>query len=183
MTVKRMEADWEFEIGGGAPLIEARWHGFIDLRNQPELVLEIAECRELPGLADALRKLNSAESPVWTSKSDVFVPERIDPDEMDAGAGESDAAIACYFDLVPREGDVWRDPSAAEEFSKQLCARLRSHPLRCCRVDVVVRTAIAGAAEGLGATTYATACGATDSRARNRLAECLAVLAASITGR
>ena len=28
-----MEADWEFEVGGEAPVIEASWEGFIDLRN------------------------------------------------------------------------------------------------------------------------------------------------------
>ncbi len=31
-----MEADWEFEVGGDAPVIEAHWPGFVDLRQNPE---------------------------------------------------------------------------------------------------------------------------------------------------
>ena len=31
-----MEADWEFEVGGDAPVIEALWAGFVDLRSQPD---------------------------------------------------------------------------------------------------------------------------------------------------
>ena len=38
----RMEADWEFEVGGDAPVIEARWPGFVDLRRNPERAMEFA---------------------------------------------------------------------------------------------------------------------------------------------
>jgi hypothetical protein len=30
-----MEADWEFEVGGDAPVIDALWPGFVDLRLSP----------------------------------------------------------------------------------------------------------------------------------------------------
>jgi hypothetical protein len=35
----RLEADWEFEVGGDAPVIDALWPGFVDLRlpSRPEI--------------------------------------------------------------------------------------------------------------------------------------------------
>ena len=40
-----MEADWEVEVGGGAPVIEAFWPGFVDLRGgrQHHLAADIAD--------------------------------------------------------------------------------------------------------------------------------------------
>ena len=168
-----MEADWEFEIGGDAPVIEAYWSGFVDLRSEPERASELSECGELPGLADALIKLNAAGSPVWTSKVDVFAPDCIDPDEMGALPAEAGHAIACYIDLLPRGEEVWRLPAGAERSCKQICARLRAVQLGGCRVDIVVRRAIVGDVDGLAATAYLTACGAEPDEAKTRLMQCL----------
>ncbi len=47
-----MEADWEVEIGGedgdSAPIIDALWPGFIDLRRFPDRVAEITEAAGFP---------------------------------------------------------------------------------------------------------------------------------------
>ena len=43
-----MEADWEIEVGGKAPVIEARWPGFVDLRLHPERASQFPEAAELP---------------------------------------------------------------------------------------------------------------------------------------
>ena len=169
-----MEADWEFEIGGDAPIIEAQWNGFVDLRVEPSRVAELAETRQLPGLADSLVRLNAMNSPLWTCKTDVFVPEQIDPDEMDATDKDASHFIACYVDLLPRSDQRWNSLSKAEHACAELCMRLRDIELRCCRVDLVVRGAhIESGANDLGATGYLTACGSTESDARSRLAECI----------
>ena len=168
-----MEADWEFEIGGEAPLIEAYWSGFVDLRAHPERVSELNECRELPALAGALVRLNAADSPVWTSKTDVFVPEHIDADEMNAPADEADHAVACYIDLLPRNDQMWNVPAEAERHCRDLFAGLRVIELSRCRVDLVVRRAVVAGADDLGITAYFTACGATPSEAKARLGECI----------
>lgn len=169
-----MEADWEFEIGGNAPVIAARWPGFVDLRANPNRAGDLTEASRLPGLADALMRLNALNSPVWTSKTDVFVPGRIDPDELDARGAEGSYAIACYVDLLMRS-DQQRDlPFKVELTCRELCARLRDIPLRRCRVDLVVRRAhIEPDLNDLGVTVYLTACGQTESEATSRLAECL----------
>lgn len=178
-----MEADWEFEIGGEAPVIEAYWSGLVDLRARPEQVSELSECGELPTLADALVKLNSPNSPVWTSKTDVFVPEHNDADEMAASADEAVHAITCYVDLLPRGEQMWNAPSEAERYCREICADLRAIELSRCRVDIIVRRAVVARTNDIGMTVYLTACGATPTEANARLGECLGILAEVINSR
>lgn len=176
-----MEADWEFEVGDDAPVIEAHWPGFVDLRADPNRVGELAEARQLSGLAYALVRLNAKNSPVWTSKTDVFDPGSIDADELDATSEEAQHVIACYVDLLMRNDQQWNLPFKAEQFCRALCIRLRAMPLRCCRVDLVIRRAhVHAELKDLGATAYFTACGRSASDASVRLAESLAALAAAI---
>lgn len=178
-----MEADWEFEIGGDAPVIEAHWSGFVDLGAHPERVSELNECRELPALAGALVRLNAPVSPVWTSKTDVFVPEDIDADEMNAPAAEAAYALACYIDLLPRSEQRWNVPAKAERQCRDLRACLRVIELSRCRVDLVVRRAVVAGADGLGITAYFTACGATPPEAKARLGECLGFVVEAVVSR
>lgn len=178
-----MEADWEFEIGDGAPVIEAPWSGFIDLRTQPERVSELRECRGFPELADALVRLNATDSPVWSSKTDVFTPERIDPDEMDASPEESRYALSCYVDLLLRGDQIWNSPSKAKVDCERICAKLRAVILECCRADIVVRRALLGDMHDLGTTVYLTACGRTPLNAKKRLGVCLAAFAEAMVSR
>ena len=173
-----MEADWEFEIGGDAPIIDPNWSGFVDLRIEPNRAEEFPEARQLPGLAYVLARLNAMNSPVWTCKADVFVPDQIDPDELDATSEDASQSIACYIDLLPRNSQRWNSLTRAEHACTNLCVRLREIPLRRCRVDLVVRGAhLESDANDLGATLYLTACGPTESGALCRLAECLSLFA------
>lgn len=178
-----MEADWEIEIGGGAPIIEAHWSGFVDLGMNPKRISELSECHHLPRLAEALIKLNATDSPVWSSKTDVFEPEYIDPDEMDASADESVHAIACYVDLLLRKGHPWTTPLTAERACRQICGQLQAIELSRCRIDIVVRKASVGGVEEFGATVYSTACGPTPQDAKSRLGECLVAFTEAIASR
>jgi hypothetical protein len=177
---EQMEADWELEIGGDAPVIEACWSGFVDLRADPDRISELAECREFPSLADAVIRLNAADSPVWTSKVDVFTPERIDPDEVDATPEETARGISCYIDLLQRKDQIWNDRSKADHECRKICACLRGIELRQCRVDMVVRRALVADTYQLGATVYVTACGRTIVEAKEHLGECLDALTTAI---
>jgi hypothetical protein len=180
-----MEADWEVEIGGQAPVIDAHWTGFIDLRLAPQRAWQLPEAAQLPALADTLLRLNSSSSPVWTSKCDVWRPDTFDPDELDAPPGERNCAVACYIDLLPRAGpssdQPWPDPEQAVAACKTLCARLRAAALRCCRADLIVRQAsIAPGRLDLGVTAYFTACGSTPAAAAAALAFALAAFVDSL---
>lgn len=176
-----MEADWEFEIVPDAPVIDAAWDGLVDLGAAPGRVREIAETVLVPGLADVLVRLNAAASPVRTSKCDVWTPQPVDPDELDAAPAEAPCALACYIDLLSRNPFDWAGPALAEAFGRALCAALRAIPLRCCRADLVVRRALVlPGQETLGITAYLVACATDRSGAESMLAQALAAFADSI---
>ena len=173
-----MEADWEFEVGGDAPVIEAHWAGFVDLRGHPERAGDLSETTQFPALAEALARLNAADSPVWTSKCD-FWPHldagEFDPDEMDVPTGCTAHAMGCFIDLLPRSDQQWALPEMAEKACKRISGLLHAVPLRCCRADLVIRRAfITPELMSLGITAYLTACGASFAEARRTLEAALA---------
>jgi len=169
-----MEADREIEIGGESPVIESHWPGFVDLRLHPERASQLSEAAALPALAEALEVLNSATSPVWTSKCDVWPVvdlAGLDSDELDAPPGFATHAISGYIDLLPRNQRKWDLPAKAAADCKDLCSLLHAVPLPCCRVDLVARQAIVNsvaqtaASMELGITAYISACGRTHAEA------------------
>jgi hypothetical protein len=186
-----MEADWEFEVGGEAPVIEAAWPGFVDLRRYPERALELPEAAKLPVLGEALATLNAIDSPVWTSKCDLWPVvdiDEFDADELDAPPGCAAHVMGCYIDLLPRidrsrNNLQWETPEMAAATCKQVCGLLRAVPLRCCRVDLVVRRALLIPDElNLGITAYLTACGPSPAEATQTLGAALNTFARVLCG-
>lgn len=176
-----MEADFEFEIGPGLPVIDAAWPGLVDLRSDPERVKEIGETSRAAGLAQFLLRLNSSASPFWTAKCDVWLQEGIDPDELDAPANEAAFAVACYIDLLPGEGANWATPDHAESFCRELVGKLRRVPARRCRADLVVRRAmVCGVDQSLGITAYLAGCGGSETDAAEALTTALSAFADSV---
>jgi hypothetical protein len=179
-----MEADWEFEIGGDAPVIEARWPGFVDLRAAPEQSQCFPECTSLPALARALAALNSAGSPVWTSKCDFWPqlqPGEFDPDELDAPSGSAAHGAGCYIDVLSAREGQWHSSEAAASECKDAVNSLRAYPLRCARVDLIIRRAFAAPGRlDLGITAYITACGPSAGEARAALEAALAALVSAL---
>lgn len=176
-----MEADWEFEIAPDAPLIDATWFGYVDLRTHPEIASRLPEAQMLPALASTLITLNAANSPVWTAKCDVWEPEAFDADELDAPPQSAAQALSCYIDLLPSAA-CWCTPAEVADWCRELCTALRAQPLRHCRVDLVIRTAVSSPRDtGLGVTAYVTGCGVTRADAKEALSPALTVLANAIT--
>jgi len=181
-----MEADWEFEVGAEAPAIEALWPGFVDLRLHPEQAWQLPEAAQLPGFVEALVELNAVASPVWTSKCDLWPaiePSEFDPDELDAPPGCSAQAVRCYIDILPKGDRQWITPVMAAAACKHLCGLLRAVPLRCCRVDLVIRRALITPGQmHLGITAYLTACGPLPAEATQTLQAALAAFAGVLRG-
>lgn len=180
-----MEADWEVEIGGGAngaaaPIIDALWNGFVDLRRYPERIVEIAEAVAFPPLARLLLALNRAESPLWTSKCDLWEPDELTSRGISAGDSGAASAMACYVDLLPVEGKVFAPWETAEAFCRELVSRLAELEVPECRAEFVVREAIAGNAEGFGVTAYLSGAGPLRSTAAEALEAALLAFAGSI---
>jgi hypothetical protein len=181
-----MEADWEFEIGGAAPVIEACWTGFVDLRQAPEQARHLPEAAALPNLSDALVRMNAAASPVWTSKCDVWpVVDSADfnPDELDAPPESATHAMGCYIDLLPGSNHQWATPDMTAAACKRICGILHAVSLRCCRVDLIIRRAfITPDSNDLGITAYLTACGASHVDAARALQDTLGAFADALCG-
>jgi len=181
---RAVEADWEVEMGPRAPVIDALWEGFVDLTNDPALAKVLPEVAVLPQLEHALIRLNEPQSPVWTAKCDVWAldgPESFDPDELDAPEQDALSGWGCYVDLLPRSDQQWGDVARAVASCKYLCGQLHVISLRCCRADLVVRSAMmAPYVIDVGITAYLIACGATADDAKQVLGEALAGLANTV---
>lgn len=181
-----MEADWEVEIGPGAPMVDGCWAGFLDLRLTPALAHTLPEVVDLPALADALARLNRNPSPVWTSKCDVWVlpdSDPVDPYELDADPSQAHHAIACYIDLLPRIPGQWTEPETAISWCTDICKRLKATSSRNCRADLVIRrAAITETSASIGITAYLTACGPTPEVAKGTLQNALANFGDTVCG-
>ncbi len=89
VSAANQEADWELELGSGAPVIDGAWPGLLTCASFRTAVQRSKKTRLLPALGDALIRLNAHSSPVWTAKCDVWiVQEPIDPYELDCTAAE-----------------------------------------------------------------------------------------------
>jgi hypothetical protein len=157
-----MEADWAVEIGSGLDRIDADWAGFVDLGQQPEAIETVAEAAHSAALREALLLLNSAASPVFTSKCDVWplAADEIDPLEFDASAETALCGIASYIDVIAREPVRCASFERHEAWVREAALKLRRDGARNGRVDWVVRAATAKGREGFGITLYAAGCGA-----------------------
>ena len=180
-----MEADWEFEIGSDAPVIDAHWQGFVDLSAHLECAADLPEVAGLPALAETLTRLNDPSSCIWTSKCDVWQidpkTEQLDPDELDSPSGVPAAACACYIDLLARSSERWANLDNLARDCVKLCARLREIELRCSRADLIIRRAVLANGESTPAvTSYLTACGSSEDAARQILAQALYAFADSL---
>src|SRR5277367_3495167 len=105
-----MLSDWSIECGTDDPVLVVPWpeqsgiYAFIDLRDDPDA--EVPEAEEHPPLAQALRSLNAARSPVFTVKCDAWpmtegemAPLQM---ELDLAEEEGTAGFASYIDLIFR---------------------------------------------------------------------------------
>jgi len=175
-----MDVDWEVEIGGDAPIIEAQWPGLIDLRTHPERVKEIRETIIFPPLEGLLLALNSERSPVWTSKCDAWEP--------------TSEALACYIDMIPREEHLYADWKALEMFCRKLVEGIasaaqdrpaqelgRSRALFVAdeskeetSINLVIRRASIGRKDGFAITTYFCAQGSPTEDAKSAMRAALA---------
>ena len=171
-----MEADWAVEIGAGLPVIDADWVGFIDLRSGMDAVETIIEAAAAPALRDALITLNAADSPVFTSKCDLWAltPAEIDPDEFGCGATDPPSeGFASWIDVIARDPKLFHSFEQHEAWVRRASDRLRTKPVLNGRVDLVVRSAMVAASEGFGITLYAAGCGVDTQAARAAWSEVL----------
>lgn len=177
-----MEADWEAEVGAGLPVIDADWAGYVDLRSDGGAIGSIAEAVADSALREVLCELNGPQSPMFTSKCDVWGlgAEEIDPAEFDCSVAEARVGRASYVDVIARDDEVFRAFEKHEAWVRRATEHLRMQLSSHGRVDLVVRAALAREREGFGITVYAAGCGV-DTQSAQRAWEQILRAAVTIT--
>lgn len=179
-----MEADWAAEIGPDLPVIDPDWAGLVDWRSDPQALEKIPEAADYPVLREVLVQLNAPESPVRTTRCDVWtlIAEEIDPLEFGCAPDLEIVGLACYIDLVPLEPALFASFERHETWARRAVQEMRDAPARTGRVDLVIRAARTISNEGFAMTLYAAGCGADLDLARASWAAALRV-ASTVTMR
>ena len=157
-----MEADWAVEVGPEMPTIVVPWEGFVDLRQNTWTASEdIPESAGHSSLRQALIVLNSGESPVFTSKCDVWPLDgnELDPDEFGARSEHAQSGFASYIDVVACDSALLSSFEYHEFLVRRITEELRSLGILNGRVDLVIRPAMIDPLQGFGVTIYAAGCG------------------------
>lgn len=175
-----MEADWSVEIGASLPSIDLPWDGFVDPRRTPSALHSIVETAGHPALREAILRLNSQPSPVFTIKCDLWklTAAEIDPDEFGALHDDAHEGFASYIDILQLNPERFSSFEFHERWVRELTDHLKSIMLFNARIDFVVRAANNESRPGYGVTLYAAGCG---SGASEAYASWEAVLTAAVT--
>ena len=153
-----MEADWAVEIGPDAPSIDVPWEGFVYLRNHSSGAIQmVPEAAGHPALFNALFALNSQNSPVFTSKCDLWTmdQEEIDVYEFAARPETARRGFASYLDVLLLDQEKYQSFEFHQCWVRLITEQLHSRTLASCRVDLVVRAATVHSECGYGLTIYA----------------------------
>lgn len=166
-----MLASWSVECGADDPVLVVPWSDagglhFVDLRENPYDLDQVAEAEQHPALMQALRALNAPRSPVFTAKCDAWAMDAEELEslqlELDLNSAEAPCGFVSYIDLI------WRDRPLFVSFHQQeqrlhRLARLLDpldHPFALA--EAVLRPALVdltGPQEGFAVTLYVKALG------------------------
>lgn len=136
-----MLAEWSVELGPGDPTLDIPWRSdngslrFLDLKRQPELLLEIPEACTYEELASLLDWANSPDSQIETAKCDVWSTSEMDAD--DEVFGEA-VKFSSYVDLLFASPARSSFPEC-EQFVQTLTRMLRQAPDLSSAAQLIVR--------------------------------------------
>jgi hypothetical protein len=136
-----MFAEWSVELGRNDPVLEIPWRSddgserFLDLKRQPELLLEIPEACTYNELASFLDWANSPNSQLETAKCDVWSTSEMDTDDEVFGeAVKFSSYVDLIFPAVARNGFP-----ECERFVQTLARMLRQAPDLSSAAQFIVR--------------------------------------------
>ncbi len=182
-----MLSEWSAECGADDPVVVVPWASpdgalrWVDLRDDPDALDSIPEADEFPALLAALRALNAARSPVFTSKCDAWT---MDADELAAVRMDlllddeiATAGFTSYIDFLPRERAVLVSRPRMEAVLYRLERALREQPFSLALVESVLRPAVVEldgtVAEGYAVTLYVKGVGVDSDEAQLRWGDAL----------
>lgn len=166
-----MLASWSAECGADDPVLVVPWADpgglhFVDLRENPYDLDQIAEAEQHPALMQALRALNATRSPVFTAKCDAWAmdDEELEGLRIELGVNELEgtAGFMSYIDLIWRERQLFVSFHQQEQRLLRLARLLDPLDSPCAMVEAVLRPALVdltGPQEGFAVTLYLKALG------------------------
>ena len=172
-----MLAEWNVELGAEDPRLEIPWSSgdgtlrFLDLKRQPELLLEIREACSYPELAEFLSWANSPENPLESAKCDAWTSRQITPEEEAFG---EPCKFGSYVDLLFAEREARKRFADHEQFAQGLSRLLRHAPEMGTAAEFTVRRCVDYRAgnddDGFYITFYLHGYGEDELQARKRWA-------------
>jgi hypothetical protein len=167
-----VQADWAVELGSDDETLEVPWaapgHGprYLDLKRQPELLLEIEEARRERELGEFLATINSAASTFETAKCDAWASMEINPEEEIFGAAHK---FGSYIDLFFSD-DRRFSFADNEQLAKRLTQLLRRVPEIPAAAEFNIRRCYFHQSEGFYLTFYLFGYGDDEPQARQQWA-------------
>ena len=140
-----MLAEWTVELGADDARLEVPWSTedgssrYLDLKRQPELLLEIPEACAYPELAEFLNWANSPESPFETAKCDAWASRQIDVEDEVFG---EPCKFGSYVDLLFVDKDRRSQFSENEHFVQSLAKLVRHAPEMASAAEFIVRRCV-----------------------------------------
>jgi hypothetical protein len=140
-----MLAEWSVELGPEDPRLEIPWSSedrlvrFLDVKRQPELLLEIKEACFYPELADFLNWANSSNSPLETAKCDAWSSRQIEAEEEIFG---EPCKFGSYVDLLFARSEAKGRFQDHEVFVQALARLLRHAPEISSAAEFIVRRCV-----------------------------------------
>jgi hypothetical protein len=174
-----MLSEWSVELGAHDPQLEIPWSSedgmlrFLDLKRQPELLLEVREACIYPELAEFLSWANSPESPLETAKCDVWTSREISEEEQIFG---ETCKFGSYVDVLFASSGMKASFRDHEQFAQNLARLLRHAPEIASAAEFIVRHCIdhrivsPAVSEGYYITFYLHGYGSDEDEARSRWA-------------
>jgi len=173
-----MLAEWNVELGADDPQLEIPWSSpdgslrFLDLKRQPELLLEIREACSYPEFAEFLSWANSPDTPLETAKCDAWTSRQITSEEEVFG---EPCKFGSYVDFLFTQRESRTQFADHEQFAQALSRLLRQAPEIGSSAEFIVRRCTdhrSGneAADGFYITFYLHGYGDDEQKARKRWA-------------
>ena len=140
-----MLAEWTVELGADDPSLEIPWLAedgssrFLDLKRQPELLLEIPEACAYSELAEFLNWANSSESPFETAKCDAWTSREIHAEDEVFG---EPCKFGSYVDMLLVDNDRRSRFSENEYLVQALAKLLRRAPEMASSAEFTVRRCV-----------------------------------------
>jgi hypothetical protein len=181
-----MQADYSLELGADDPALELPWQSadsdvrYYNLKQHPDLVLNIAEARNHAELSEFLSRMNAPAFPLETAKCDAWSSRELSPEEEIFGAS---CKFVCYVDLLFSDENLRFSLPAHEELAQAMCNLLKRAPEIAAAVEFVVRhchyhggNVQSDSRIGFCLTTYASGYGDNEEEALKRWAIALKLL-------